>query len=240
MGTIYVDLASLETRTWNKVLCVWMKLRWVSADRRTRRSWRTIRSISPWAEPNFSSTKPPAEQASLFQTEETQNKLIDMSGRIFFCLLCGALAAAQELHWNIRPAAGTFGDQRPDQPQVQEPSGRPDPHHRNHNNTDYFNISWKVLNCFILLLFINTHVAGSVELRLLWVNSFSSENLHSSVVVSRSALDVCLWATSQHQTFTSRTENMWNSSSLAAVYKIQTLKSENQEHEQNRGQKKGK
>lgn len=166
MGTIYVDLASLETRIWNKVLCVWMKLRWVSADRRTRRSWRTIRSISPWAEPNFSSTKPPAVQVSLFQTEETQNKLIDMSGRIVLYLLCGALAAAQELHWNIRPAAGTFGDQRPDQPQVQEPSGRPDPHHRNHNNTDYFNISWKVLNCFILLLFINTHVAGSVEAQI--------------------------------------------------------------------------
>ncbi|XP_076588529.1 zona pellucida sperm-binding protein 3-like [Chaetodon auriga] len=42
--------------------------------------------------------------------------------RILFCLLCGASAAAQYLNWDLQPAAGGFGDQRPDQPEVQEPA----------------------------------------------------------------------------------------------------------------------
>ncbi|XP_037624670.1 zona pellucida sperm-binding protein 3-like [Sebastes umbrosus] len=45
-----------------------------------------------------------------------------LSVRIFFCLFCGVLSAAQNLNVNIRPAAGRFGGQRPDQPQVQEPA----------------------------------------------------------------------------------------------------------------------
>lgn len=47
--------------------------------------------------------------------------------RIIFCLFCGASAAAPELYWNAR-----FEDQIPDQPEVQEPAGRPDPNFRNH------------------------------------------------------------------------------------------------------------
>uniref|UniRef100_A0A4W6FFD3 Zona pellucida sperm-binding protein 3 n=2 Tax=Lates calcarifer TaxID=8187 RepID=A0A4W6FFD3_LATCA len=71
------------------------------------------------AEPNVSSTKPPAAQVSVFQTEETHSEHMNMFSniRVFFCLVCGAVAAAQELNWNIQA-----GDQRPDQPRVQEPA----------------------------------------------------------------------------------------------------------------------
>nr|XP_033490487.1 zona pellucida sperm-binding protein 3-like [Epinephelus lanceolatus] len=41
------------------------------------------------------------------------------SVRIFFCLFCGALSAAQDF---IQPAAGRFGHQIPERPEVQEPA----------------------------------------------------------------------------------------------------------------------
>ncbi|XP_042351743.1 zona pellucida sperm-binding protein 3-like [Plectropomus leopardus] len=45
-----------------------------------------------------------------------------LSIRIFlFCLLCGALSAAWDSNRNIQPAAGTFGHQKQDQPEGQEP-----------------------------------------------------------------------------------------------------------------------
>lgn len=72
-------------------------------------------------------------------TEESQNKLRNMMLfiQIFFCLFCGASVAAQELNWNIQPAAGRFGDHRPHKPEFQEPAGMPEPHH---SNTHHFNI----------------------------------------------------------------------------------------------------
>ncbi|XP_073328287.1 zona pellucida sperm-binding protein 3-like [Pagrus major] len=45
-----------------------------------------------------------------------------LSVRILFCLFCGALTAAQDPNWNFRPAGRTFGDQKPGQPEVQEPA----------------------------------------------------------------------------------------------------------------------
>ncbi|XP_039989946.1 zona pellucida sperm-binding protein 3-like [Xiphias gladius] len=44
--------------------------------------------------------------------------------RVFFCLFCGALAAAaaQGVNWNIQSADGMFEDQRPDQPQIRGPA----------------------------------------------------------------------------------------------------------------------
>uniref|UniRef100_A0A3Q3X280 Zona pellucida sperm-binding protein 3 n=1 Tax=Mola mola TaxID=94237 RepID=A0A3Q3X280_MOLML len=46
---------------------------------------------------------------------------------LLFCLFCGA--AAQNLNWNVQPAAGRFGNQRPAHPGVQLPAGTPDPQH---------------------------------------------------------------------------------------------------------------
>lgn len=132
-SALWKDSASSETGIQNKVLCV--GCRW------TRRSWRTMRSIRRRAGLNFSSTKPPGAQVRVFQTKETQNKLMSMklSVRILLCLFCGASAAAQQLDWSPEP------DQRPDQPEVQEPAGRPDPQHRNHCNTYLLNIWWKLI-----------------------------------------------------------------------------------------------
>lgn len=124
-----------------------MRLQCVSAVRCswTSPSWRTIRSIRRWAEQSFSSTKPPAAQVSLSQTEEAQNTLINMklSVRILFCLLCGALTAAQDLNWNFEPASRTLGDQKPSQPEVQEPAGN----HRNSTTVTLFFIWWNALGC---------------------------------------------------------------------------------------------
>ncbi|XP_070763051.1 zona pellucida sperm-binding protein 3-like [Enoplosus armatus] len=59
-----------------------------------------------------------------FVQKKTQNKLINtmLSVRVSLCLLCGALAATQDLNWNIQPAAGRFGNQSPNQPEVQGPA----------------------------------------------------------------------------------------------------------------------
>ncbi|KAI3370969.1 hypothetical protein L3Q82_023619, partial [Scortum barcoo] len=59
---------------------------------------------------SLNSTKPPAAQVSVFQTEKTHSELVSMLVRIIFCLHGAALAAAQELN------------QKPDRPRVQEPA----------------------------------------------------------------------------------------------------------------------
>uniref|UniRef100_A0A3Q0RAL6 Zona pellucida sperm-binding protein 3 n=1 Tax=Amphilophus citrinellus TaxID=61819 RepID=A0A3Q0RAL6_AMPCI len=50
--------------------------------------------------------------------------------RTSFCLICGALAAAQQVNQIIHPAANRFGNHRPNQHEAQKPTGTPDPQYR--------------------------------------------------------------------------------------------------------------
>lgn len=72
-------------------------------------------------------------QVSLFQTKEMLSKCIGMKllVRIVLSLFCGTSTAALWLD-RLPRAADRFGDQTPDQPEVLEPPGSPDPRHGNH------------------------------------------------------------------------------------------------------------
>lgn len=110
---------------------------------------RLVQVIEAAGEPSGQSDGGRSQTAALLNQplhrsrSQIQNQVnMKLCVRTFFCLFCGAAAAAaaaaaHDFNWNIQPPAGRFGDQRPNQHEVQVPAGRPDPHHRNHFNTVY-------------------------------------------------------------------------------------------------------